>query len=124
MTLSGDAVYIVTYCIFLVGASYSFQKNGPAFAVWIMGGAMAIDFLASIIPLMKVKSLVIDIPASPAITVGIFLGIFNWVLFLFALFVWKIRKLKIFHTIILEIEIIWFVAYILVLYGVYKVPLR
>ncbi|MCX5904746.1 MAG: hypothetical protein NTV89_15060 [Proteobacteria bacterium] len=124
MTLSGDFVYLIAYCIFLIGAANSFQNNVPQSSIWTMSVAVVIDFLGSVLPVMRVKSLAIDLPGNPAITVAIFLGILVWLLFLFALFIWKIKKIRLFHFIILSIEVIWFIDYVLLLYGVYKVPLR
>jgi hypothetical protein len=124
MTLSGDFVYLLAYCIFLIGAANSFRNNIPQSSIWTMSAAVMIDFLASVLPVMRVKSLAINLPGNPAITIAIFLGILVWLLFLFALFIWKIKKIRLFHLLILGIEIIWFIDYILLLYGVYKVPLR
>ncbi len=122
MTLSGDLIFILTYCLFLTGAAWSFTKNAPVASLWVMGGAVMIDFMASILPLMNLKSIAINLPSNKIITAGIFLGILIWLMFLFALFVWKIKKYRLFHFLILEIEIIWFIDYILLLYATYKVP--
>ena len=124
MTLSGDFIYLIAYCLFLIGAANSFQNNVPQSSIWTMSVAVAIDFLGSVLPVMRVKSLAINLPGNPAITAAIFLGILVWLLFLFSLFVWKIKKIRLFHFIILSIEVIWFIDYVLLLYGVYKVPLR
>ena len=124
MTLSGDFIYLIAYCLFLIGAANSFQNNVPQSSIWTMSVAVLIDFLGSVLPVMRVKSLAINLPGNPAITAAIFLGILVWLLFLFSLFVWKIKKIRLFHFIILSIEIIWFIDYVLLLYGVYKVPLR
>jgi hypothetical protein len=124
MTLNDDFIYLIAYCIFLIGAANSFQNNVPQSSIWTMSVAVAIDFLGSVLPVMRVKSLAINLPGNPALTVAIFLGILVWLLFLFALFIWKIKKIRLFHFIILSIEIIWFLDYVLLLYGVYKVPLR
>jgi hypothetical protein len=124
MTLSGDFIYLIAYCLFLIGAANSFQNNVPQSSIWTMSVAVVIDFLGSVLPVMRVKSLAINLPGNPAITAAIFLGILVWLLFLFALFIWKIKKIRLFHFIILSIEIIWFIDYVLLLYGVYKVPLR
>ena len=124
MTLSGDFIYIIAYCLFLIGAANSFQNNVPQSSIWTMSVAVVIDFLGSVLPVMRVKSLAINLPGNPAITAAIFLGILVWLLFLFSLFVWKIKKIRLFHFIILSIEVIWFIDYVLLLYGVYKVPLR
>ncbi len=123
MTLRGDIEYIIAYCIFLIGASISFQKNAPRSSLIVMATGVAIDFLVSVLPLMKLKSMAIDIPSNLAIVSGIFLGIFVWLLFLAAVFVWTIKKFPLYHFLITAIEIIWFLDFILFLYGIYKVPL-
>jgi hypothetical protein len=123
MTFSNDIEYIIAYCIFLIGAALSFQKNAPRSALIIMSAGIALDFLASVMPVMKVKSLAIDIPSNPAIVGGIFSGIFVWVLFLASIFLWTIKKIPLFHLLIIVIEVLWFCSLMLFLYGIYKVPL-
>jgi len=124
MSLSGDSIYVLTYCLFLTGAAWSFQCNAPAISIWVMSAAVFIDFLASILPIMNLKSLAINLPPNIIITAAIFLGILVWLLFLFALFAWKIKKLRLFHLLILEVQIIWFIDIMLLLYGTYKVPFK
>ncbi len=89
-----------------------------------MSTAVFIDFLASDMPVMNLKSLVIILPPNIIITAAILIGILVWLLFLFALFAWKINKLRLFHFLILEIQIVWFIDIILLLYGTYKVPFK
>jgi hypothetical protein len=124
MSLSGDSIYVLTYCLFLTGAAWSFQCNAPTISIWVMSAAVFIDFLASILPIMNLKSLAINLPPNIIITAAIFLGILVWLLFLFALFTWKIKKFRLFHFLILEIQIIWFIDIMLLLYGTYKVPFK
>ena len=124
MSLSGDSIYVLTYCLFLTGAAWSFQCNAPTISIWVMSAAVFIDFLASILPIMNLKSLAINLPPNIIITAAIFLGILVWLLFLFALFAWKIKKLRLFHLLILEVQIIWFIDIMLLLYGTYKVPFK
>jgi hypothetical protein len=124
MSLSGDSIYVLTYCLFLTGAAWSFQCNAPAISIWVMSAAVFIDFLASILPIMNLKSLAINLPPNIIITAAIFLGILVWLLFLFALFAWKIKKLRLFHLLILEVQIVWFIDIVLLLYGTYKVPFK
>ena len=124
MSLSGDAIFVLTYCLFLTGAAWSFQSNASSSSIWVMSAAMLMDFLASILPVMNLKSIAINLPPNMIITAAILLGILVWLLFLFALFAWKINKIRLFHFLILEVEIIWFIDYILLLYGTYKVPFQ
>jgi hypothetical protein len=124
MSLSGDFIYVLTYCLFLTGAAWSFQRNAPVSSIWVMSTAVFIDFLASVLPVMNLKSIVINLPPSIIITASILLGILVWLLFLFALFAWKIKKFRLFHFLILEIQIVWFIDIILLLYGTYKVPFK
>jgi len=124
MSLSGDSIYVLTYCLFLTGAAWSFQCNAPTISIWVMSAAVFIDFLASILPIMNLKSLAINLPPNIIITAAIFLGILVWLLFLFALFAWKIKKLRLFHLLILEVQIVWFIDIVLLLYGTYKVPFK
>jgi hypothetical protein len=124
MSLSGDFIYVLTYCLFLTGAAWSFQRNAPASSIWVMSTAVFIDFLASNMPIMNLKSLAINLPTNTIITAAILMGILVWLLFLFALFAWKINKLRLFHFLIMEIQIVWFIDIILLLYGTYKVPFK
>jgi len=124
MSLSGDSIFVLTYCLFLTGAAWSFQSNAHASSIWVMSAAMFIDFLASVLPVMNLKSIIINLPPNMIITAAILLGILVWLLFLFSLFAWKIKKIRLFHFLILEIQIIWFIDIILLLYGTYKVPFK
>ena len=78
MSLSGDAIFVLTYCLFLTGAAWSFQSNASSSSIWVMSAAMLIDFLASILPVMNLKSIAINLPPNMIITAAILLGILVW----------------------------------------------
>jgi hypothetical protein len=124
MTLS-QILYILAYCIFLIGAAKSFRENGSKASVWIMGSAVLLDFLMSVLPMMGVKFLRSGIQGTNAVIVlAIIFGFIVWMIFLIALFAWKKGRLPIFHSLITLVEVAWFIDFISFLYGMYKFPLK
>jgi hypothetical protein len=118
-------LYILAYCIFLIGAAKSFRENGSKTGVWIMGGGVLLDFLMSVLPMMGVKALSSGIRGTNAVIIfAIIFGFIVWMLFLVALVAWRKRKLPLFHSLITAVEVCWFIDFISFLYGMYKFPLK
>ena len=123
MTLN-EILYIIAYCLFLIGAAKSFRDNGSPRAIWIMTTGVVLDFLVSMLPMLGVSILKMDIAGSnAAIIAGITLGFLVWLLFIIALLVRKTERTKAFHVLIAATEILWFIDFITFLYGLYKFPL-
>lgn len=121
MTIS-EIVYIIAYCLFLIGAAKSFRENGSKSSVWIMGIGVLLDVLISILPrtgmeFLQSGQVVMNTTMQFAIIFGV---IFVWILFPIALFVWKKNKMPLFHFLITVIEVAWFIDFITFLFGIYK----
>ena len=119
-----EIIYILAYCVFLVGAAKSFRENGSKSSIWIMSCGVLLDVLISISPMMGVEFLqsgqeAMNMTIKFAIIFGV---IFVWILFPIALFVWKRGNKALFHFLIVVIEIAWFIDFIMFLYGIYKFP--
>jgi len=119
-----EIIYILAYCVFLVGAAKSFRENGSKSSIWIMSCGVLLDVLISISPMMGVEFLqsgqeAMNMTIKFAIIFGV---IFVWILFPIALFVWKRGNKALFHFLIVVIEIAWFIDFIMFLYGIYKYP--
>ena len=124
MTLN-EIIYIIAYCLFLIGAARSFRDDGSAGAIRIMSAGVVLDFLVSMLPMLGVSSLKMDLAGSNAvITAAIILGFVVWLLFIAALLLRRTGRRKVFHAIIAVTEIAWFIDFITFLYGIYKFPLR
>jgi hypothetical protein len=118
-------LYIMAYCIFLVGAAKSFRENGSLSSVLIMGIGLFIDFLTSILIMMGVQFLQSGVKGTNAVIhFGIILGVIVYILFIIALVVWKKGKLPLFHALITVIEVAFFIALLSFVYGKYAFPLR
>ena len=119
-----EIIYILAYCVFLVGAAKSFRENGSKSSIWIMSCGVLLDVLISISPMMGVEFLqsgqeAMNMTIKFAIIFGV---IFVWILFPIAVFVWKKGNKALFHFLIVVIEIAWFIDFIMFLYGIYKFP--
>jgi hypothetical protein len=124
MSLS-QILYIVAYCIFLIGAAKSFRENGSKASLWIMGSGVLLDFLVSVLPMMGIEVLSSGIEGMNAVLIfAIILGFIVWLLFLTALFVWRKGNLPFFHFLITAVEVAWFIDFIAFLYGMYTFPLK
>jgi len=119
-----EIIYILAYCVFLVGAAKSFRENGSKSSIWIMSCGVLLDVLISILPRTGIEFLqsgqeVMNMIIKFAIIFGV---IFVWILFPIALFVRKRGNKALFHFLIVVIEIAWFIDFIMFLYGIYKFP--
>jgi hypothetical protein len=119
-----ELLYAAAYCVFLAGAAKSFRDNGSRESRWIMGCAVAADFLVSMLPMLGVDFLKMDLEGhNAAITLGIVLGFAVWLLFIAALIARKKGSGRLYHAGITMVEITWFLDFIIFLYGIYKFPL-
>ena len=98
-----EIIYIIAYCLFLIGAAKSFRENGSKSSIWIMSCGVLLDVLISILPRTGIEFLRSEQEAMNAIIqfAIIFGVIFVWILFPIAVFVWKKGKLPLFHFLII-----------------------
>ena len=123
MTLN-EILYIVAYTLFLIGASLSFRQNGSRVSVVIMTSGVALDFLVSMLPLAGVKALSMNVRGTNAVIIfAIVLGFIVWGLYGAALVIRAKERWRSYHGMIAAVEILWFIDFILFLYGLYKFPL-
>lgn len=119
-----ELLYAAAYCVFLAGAAKSFRDNGSRTSRRIMGCAVIVDFLVSMLPMMGADFLKMNLEGhNAAITLGIVLGFAVWILFVAALIARKKGSDNLYHTGITLVEITWFLDFIIFLYGIYKFPL-
>jgi len=64
-----ETLYTIAYCLFIVGAAWSYRDNGSRLSVSIMGSGVLLDFLVSMLPLMGVAALKMNLPGTNAIIV-------------------------------------------------------
>lgn len=123
MTLS-ETLYTLAYCCFIAGAARSYRDNGSRFSVLIMSGAVLLDFLVSMLPMMGVTALKMNLPGTNGVIIfAIVLGFVVWLLFLSALLLRRAGRMQAYNTTITVTQIAWFIDYIGFLYGMYKFPL-
>ena len=115
-------IYILAYCIFLVGAAKSLRENGSKSSIGIMGCGVLLDVLISIVPRMGIGFLQSEpVAMNTTIQFAIIFGVlFVWLLFPIALYVWKGGNKTLLHLLIVVIKVAWFVDFIVFLYGIYK----
>lgn len=116
-------LYTVAYCLFLYGAARSFQTGGSAGAVRLMCGAIVLDISASSLPQLGLPFLPrFAVELNRVLIAAIVLGGIVWLLFAGALLVRRAGHANVFQNVIITIEILWFVDFMLFLYGMYAVP--
>jgi hypothetical protein len=121
MIAPSELLSIFAYCLFLAGAARSFQSGGSRTARLIMSAAVLLDMLIAILPsLGLVPPSTHPVSRNLLVMSGVLLGLFVWVLFAVALFLYRKHRQELYHTLILAIEILWFVDVMLFLYGVYS----
>ncbi|ACF14149.1 hypothetical protein Ctha_1692 [Chloroherpeton thalassium ATCC 35110] len=119
-----ELITAIAYVIFLIGASISFLTQGGKLAIWLLTLGVLLDFLTVALPSLGVSWLKMQLAGTNStILAGIFLGILVWLLFAAALVFRKIEKIVAFHFLVILIEVVWFVDFLLFLYGIYKFPL-
>ncbi len=120
-----EIIYYMAFGLFLFGSALSFRDNGSFKAVMIMSCGVLADMIVRMMPLAGFVSS----PASMGITnsfiaFAVTFGMATvWPAYLIALIYWNRGHIRVFHCMIAAIEIIWFVDIILLLYGLYGVPL-
>ena len=120
-----EGLYLIAYCTFLVGASKSFRDNGSSVSVCIMLCGIILDVAVSMLPLAGVQSLKMNADGSNTlIMAAVALGVFVWLLFIAALLLRRSGSLARYHALITAVEVLWFIDYLMFLYGVYTVPLQ
>ena len=120
-----EILYTIAYCVFLIGAAKSFRDNGSKFSIGIMSSGVLLDVLISILPRVGLRFLQSDLGGTnTVIQFAIILGSLVWILFLFAIFLWKKGKISLFHFLIVVIEIAWFIDFFMFTLGIYKFTLR
>lgn len=116
-------LYTAAYCLFLYGAARAFQTCGSAGSVRLMSVAIAMDMSASGLPQLGFPFLPrFAVELNRVLIAAIVLGAVVWLLFAGALLVRRTGRGNLFQNMIVVIEIIWFVDFMLFLYGMYAVP--
>ncbi len=115
-----EALYMVAYCVFLAGAAKSFRENASTASLRIMTAAIVLDIAVSMLPMAGISFLKSDVTVfNAAIIAGIILGFIVWIFFGAAVVMRKRGRIELFQRLILLVEILWFIDFIIFLYGVY-----
>jgi hypothetical protein len=109
------------YCIFVLGAARSFRTNGDRNSVWIMVCGIGLDAVLALLPMAGITALRSAEPVMNAgIIGGIVLGGFTWVTFGVALILRAVKRTGVYHILIAAAQVLWFIAYVSFLLGMYK----
>jgi len=116
-----ELLSISAYCIFLIGAARSFRSNGDMRSVWIMVCGIGLDAVLALLPMMGFSALRDPEQAMNAgIIGGIVLGAITWSIFAVALILRAAKKTGLYHGLIGAAQVLWFIAYVSFLLGMYK----
>jgi hypothetical protein len=120
ITLS-ELLSIIAYCLFLAGAALSFKTGGSRNARLMMSAAVLLDMVMAALPSLGIlPPLTHHGSRNLVVMSGVLLGLFVWVLFAAALYLFRQHRHELYHSVILAIEILWFVDVMLFYYGVYR----
>lgn len=112
-------------CLFMGAAAFSFRYNGPLASRVTMSLAVLVDLLVSLLPRAGLEALSLHLHGSNQVIVaGVFLGLLVWVLFALTLLLFRFGRYRLYHAGVLLVELLWFVDFIIFLYGMYAVPLH
>jgi hypothetical protein len=118
---ANELLSLIAYCIFLTGAARSFRTDGDITSVGIMVGGIGLDAVVAILPMAGVTALRGGEPSINAgIIGGIVLGSTTWTIFTVALILRAKKKKAAFHGLIGTAQVLWFIAYVSFLLGMYK----
>jgi hypothetical protein len=118
---ANELLSILAYCIFLTGAARSFKTNGDIRSVWTMVCGIALDAVLALLPMAGITALRGDDPGMNAgIIGGIVLGGITWIIFAVALILRAAKKKGLYHYLIGTAQVLWFIAYVSFLLGMYK----
>ena len=116
-----ELVSICAYCIFLIGAARSFRTNGDIRSVWIMVCGIGLDAVLAMLPMVGITALrSAEQVMNAGIIGGIVLGTTTWTIFAIALIVRALKKTTAYHGLIGAAQVLWFIAYVSFLLGMYK----
>lgn len=121
MTSISELLPIIAYCLFLAGAARSFRTGGSLHARLMMCTAILLDMLAAFLPSLGIlPHAVYPENRNAVVMTGVLLGFIVWVLFAVALFFYRKHRHEYYHSVILAVEMIWFIDVMVFFYGVYR----
>ena len=116
-----ELLAMAAYCIFLTGAARSFRTNGDRASVLIMLCGVGLDVVLAVLPMLGISPFRGPEQAmNPGIVAGIALGGITWISFVVALVLRALKKTVLFHAVIGEAQVLWFIAYVSFVMGMYK----
>jgi hypothetical protein len=118
---ANELLSILAYCIFLIGAARSFRTNGDIRSVLIMVCGIGLDAVLALLPMLGITALRgPEQTMNAGIIGGILLGTTTWAIFAAALIVRAVKKKAVYHALIGAAQVLWFIAYVSFLLGMYK----
>ncbi len=116
-----ELLSMLAYCIFLAGAARSFRTDGDRSPALIMASGIGLDVVLAVLPMPGITAF--RGPGqimNAGIAAGIALGGITWVIFVVALAMRAVRKTALFHALIAAVQVVWFIACVSFLIGMYK----
>lgn len=116
-----ELLAMCAYCIFLTGAARSFRTGGDRTSILIMASGIGLDVVMAVLPMMGISAFRGPEQAMNAgIIAGIALGGITWISFVVALVLRSLKKTAAFHVLVAAAQVLWFIAYVSFLTGMYK----
>lgn len=118
MTRPSELFVIVAYSLFLAGSARSFRTDGDLLSRLVMSAAVLLDMLAALLPSIGLQApLFFTEERKPLISAAVLAGVSVWALFGAALAVYTPKRPRLYHALVLVIEIVWFIDVMMFMYG-------
>lgn len=118
MPRPSELLVIAANSLFLTGSDLSFGTGGDLPSRLVMSVAVVLDMLAAFLPSIGLQA---PLPLSeeriPLISAAVLAGVFVWVLFGSCFLFYSPERLGLYHSLVLVIEIVWFIDVMLFMYG-------
>ena len=119
-----EIICFAAYGLFLLGAAGSFRDNGSRRSVLLMTIGVLAYVNTFLLPVNGTSILQLSLTGSnPVLFFAAILGVLTvWLPFPAALILWRRGSQAVFHFMVAAIEICWFAAVVLLVYGLYRFP--
>lgn len=118
-------IYACALGAFLFAVPLTFRDPRATWPVAVLTGAILVDFLVTVLPLMGVESLSFNATGSNlSLVLGSVTGLLTWLLFAAAMLARRRERMRQYLGLVLATQITWFVCYLSFLFGLHVVPMR
>ena len=120
-----ELLYALAFATYMVGVAFCFRNPDGRAPVYIMAAGATTDFLVTLLPQLGFTPLEMGVEGrNLPIVLGAVFGFVTWLMFIAALVARRRRARGAFLGLVLATQLVWFVDYLLFLYGMHVYPLH